>query len=149
MICGYSDPQRGNFSFLAAIVGIAAFREHDNQPKRFSYIISRKLRYENPPFSEINTKIWYYWAQSLNRQAQMKNTSVSLGEHFDRYIAEQLASGRYRSASEVIREGLRLLEQRETKLAALKAALVEGERSGFTDYSLESLIEELDARLSS
>jgi antitoxin ParD1/3/4 len=79
----------------------------------------------------------------------MKNTSVTLGDHFDHFIAEALANGRYRSASEIIREGLRLLEDRETKLAALKAALLEGEQSGFAEYSLESLIEELDARHSS
>lgn len=79
----------------------------------------------------------------------MKNTSVTLGDHFDRFIAEALANGRYRSASEVIREGLRLLEERETKLAALRAALLEGEQSGFAEYPFESLIEELDARHSS
>jgi antitoxin ParD1/3/4 len=79
----------------------------------------------------------------------MKNTSVTLGDHFDHFVAEALANGRYRSASEIIREGLRLLEDRETKLAALRAALLKGEQSGFTKYSLESLIEELDARHSS
>jgi antitoxin ParD1/3/4 len=79
----------------------------------------------------------------------MKNTSVTLGDHFDRFITEALANGRYRSASEVIREGLRLLEERETKLAALRAALLEGEQSGFAEYSFESLIKELDARHSS
>ncbi len=50
----------------------------------------------------------------------MKNTSVTLGDHFDHFdhfVAEALANGRYRSASEIIREGLRLLEDRETKLA--------------------------------
>jgi antitoxin ParD1/3/4 len=79
----------------------------------------------------------------------MKNTSVTLGDHFDHFIAEALTNGRYRSASEIIREGLRLLEDRETRLAALRAALLEGEQSGFAEYSLESLIEELDARHSS
>jgi antitoxin ParD1/3/4 len=53
----------------------------------------------------------------------MKNTSITLGEHFDRYIAEQLASGRYRTASELIRESLRLHEAREIKIAALRAAV--------------------------
>ncbi len=50
----------------------------------------------------------------------MKNTSVTLGDHFDHFIAEALANGRYRSTSEIIRKGLRLLEDRETKLAALR-----------------------------
>jgi antitoxin ParD1/3/4 len=79
----------------------------------------------------------------------MKNTSVTLGDHFDHFVAEALANGRYRSASEIIREGLRLLEDRETKLAALRAALLKGEQSGFVNFSLEELNRELDATLGS
>ena len=79
----------------------------------------------------------------------MKNTSVTLGDHFDHFVTETLANGRYRSASEIIREGLRLLEDRETKLAALRAALLEGERSGLVNFSLEELNRELDATLGS
>ena len=79
----------------------------------------------------------------------MKNTSVTLGDHFDHFVAEALAKGRYRSASEIIREGLRLLEDRETKLAALRAALLKGEQSGFVNFSLEELNRELDATLGS
>jgi antitoxin ParD1/3/4 len=58
------------------------------------------------------------------------NTSVSLDEHFVSFVAEQVNSGRYRSASEVIRAGLRLLEEREAHLTALRNALVVGEESG-------------------
>jgi antitoxin ParD1/3/4 len=48
------------------------------------------------------------------------------------------------STSEAIRAGLRLLEERETKLSLLRRALSEGEESGKADYSLKGLIDELD-----
>lgn len=82
----------------------------------------------------------------MKQQLSMKNTSITLGEHFDRYIAEQLASGRYRTASELIRESLRLHEAREIKIAALRAAVNEGLSSGIDDdFSFDSLNRELDA----
>ncbi len=59
-----------------------------------------------------------------------KNTSFILGEHFDAFVSSQVAAGRYQNASEVIRSGLRLLEERETKLRALSQALLDGEQSG-------------------
>ena len=78
-----------------------------------------------------------------------KNTSISLGEHFDSFISEQLHSGRFSSTSEVVRAGLRLLEDSETKLTALREHLAIGEeqanRGEFADYSLNDLIAELDA----
>lgn len=59
-----------------------------------------------------------------------RNTSVSLGDHFAGFIDERLASGRYSSASDVVRAGLRLLEEHEAKVDRLRAALIEGEQSG-------------------
>ncbi len=59
-----------------------------------------------------------------------KHTSVSLGDHFTGFVEEQLAQGRYGSASEVVRAGLRLLEEHAIRLAALRAALIDGEESG-------------------
>lgn len=59
-----------------------------------------------------------------------RNTSVSLGDHFASFVDDSVRSGRYGSASEVIRAGLRLLEAEETRLTALRAALDDGENSG-------------------
>ena len=59
-----------------------------------------------------------------------QNTSISLDDHFAEFLSHEVSTGRYRSASEVVRAGLRLLEDRETHLAALRAALAAGEASG-------------------
>ena len=61
-----------------------------------------------------------------------KHTSFSLGDHFGDFVGEQVARGRYGSASEVVRAGLRLLEDEEAKLAALRSALIDGEQSGLS-----------------
>ncbi len=70
-----------------------------------------------------------------------KNTSFSLGEHFSEFIDEQVTQGRYGSASDVLRAGLRLLEEREAKMAALREALIAGERSGMsTPFDFDEFI---------
>ena len=76
-----------------------------------------------------------------------KNTSITLGDHFDGFIASQIQTGRYGSASEVIRSALRLLETQETKLNTLRQLLVASEESGEAEYDLENLISELDGEL--
>lgn len=60
-----------------------------------------------------------------------KNTSVTLGDHFEQIIEKIIKSGRYSSASEVIREGLRLVDEREQKIQILREAIEAGERSGY------------------
>jgi antitoxin ParD1/3/4 len=71
-----------------------------------------------------------------------KNTSFSLGEHFTQFIDGQIADGRYGSASDVVRAGLRALEERESHLAALRAALIHGENSGpSTSFDFDAFIE--------
>lgn len=75
-----------------------------------------------------------------------KNTSISLGDHFQAFIESQMASGRYGSASDVVRAGLRLLEEQEAKLDALRAALIEGEESGpATPFDFDEFIERKSA----
>lgn len=59
-----------------------------------------------------------------------KNTSFSLDEHYSAFIDAEVTAGRYRSASDVVRSALRLLEDRETQLRALREALDAGEHSG-------------------
>ena len=79
----------------------------------------------------------------------MATTSLSLGEHWELFIKNEVASGRYGSASEVVRDALRVMEERKTKLEALRAHLAEGAeqaKSGefVDDFSMDSLIGDLD-----
>ena len=74
----------------------------------------------------------------------MRNTSIILGERFEAFTNKQVQSGRYGSVSEVIRAGLRILEEHENKAEVLRLALIEGENSGKADYSLDKLTKELD-----
>ncbi len=59
-----------------------------------------------------------------------RNTSIILGEHFDKFVQDEIKSGRYNSVSEIIRNGLRLLEDQKSRIAAINEALVVGEQSG-------------------
>ena len=84
----------------------------------------------------------------------MAASDLSLGAHWDRFIDKQVATGRYSSAGEVIREALRALEARDAKLSMLIAHLEAGETAMddmpyVEDLSLERLIDELDAELES
>jgi antitoxin ParD1/3/4 len=77
----------------------------------------------------------------------MKTTSVALGPHFEEFIQASILSGRYNNASEVVRCGLRLLEEQEQRLLALRAAIEEGEASGYIeDFDFNAHLEELKAR---
>jgi antitoxin ParD1/3/4 len=71
-----------------------------------------------------------------------KNTSVALGDHFQDFIETQIAQGRFGSASEVVRAGLRLLEERETQLQRLRQAIKDGIDSGPAEpFAFDALIE--------
>jgi antitoxin ParD1/3/4 len=73
-------------------------------------------------------------------------TSLSLGEHWESFIKSEIASGRYGSASEVVRDALRTLEDRKAKLEALRGHLAEGARQAragqFVDQSLDEMLDE-------
>lgn len=79
----------------------------------------------------------------------MATTSLSLGDHWEVFIKNEIASGRYGSASEVVRDALRHMEEHSSRLAALRAHLAEGEvqaaKGEFVkDFSMEGLLAELD-----
>ena len=72
------------------------------------------------------------------------DTGIILTERFETFANTQVESGRYGSVSDVVCEGLRILEEREIKTEVLRTALTEGENSGRADYSLTKLTAELD-----
>ncbi len=74
----------------------------------------------------------------------MKNTSVSLGNYFDQFVERQVSNGRYKNVSEVIRAGLRLLENEENKATALKNAIQEGLNSPLVeDFDFDENLKKL------
>lgn len=79
-----------------------------------------------------------------------KNTSITLGNHFEDFIQNRISTGRYKNASEVIRAGLRLLEEEEDKVTALRQAIQEGIDSGIAeDFEPEEFLKNLKAQRSS
>lgn len=77
------------------------------------------------------------------------NTSISLGEHFEKFVQFRIKEGRYKNASEVIRAGLRLLEQEEQKFYILKSAIEDGINSGVAhDFDQEEFLKEVKSQKS-
>ena len=74
-----------------------------------------------------------------------KTTSVALGDHFLDFVDQQLSTGRYGSASEVVRAGLRILEEHEAKHQALQKAITAGLESGVVeDFTMDAIQRDLD-----
>lgn len=75
-----------------------------------------------------------------------RNTSVSLGEYFEDFVDNRIVEGRYKNASEVIRAGLRLLEEEENKIKVLRIAINEGIDSGIAqNFNAKTHLEQLKA----
>jgi antitoxin ParD1/3/4 len=73
-----------------------------------------------------------------------KNTSILLGDYFDSFINGQVSTGKFSSASEVVRAALRLFEQEETKKAQLIIELIKGENSGFVaNFNRDSFLKDM------
>lgn len=76
-----------------------------------------------------------------------KNTSISLGNHFETFVEESISKGRFQNASEVIRAGLRMLEEEENKIHALRNAIQEGIESGIAvDFDPKKHLEMLHSK---
>ena len=76
------------------------------------------------------------------------NTSILLGEYFEEFIANEVSSGRYSSASEVVRTALRLLEVEASKKKDLNKALVRGEKSGYAkNFDPKAHLKKLHSKL--
>jgi antitoxin ParD1/3/4 len=76
-----------------------------------------------------------------------RNTSISIGTYFDNFIQNRISAGRFKNASEVVRAGLRLLEEEETRIIALREAIKEGIESGIAyDFNPESHLERLKGK---
>lgn len=75
-----------------------------------------------------------------------RTVTVTLGPHYEEFIRANIEGGRFNNVSEVIRAGLRRLEEDETRLAAIRSALVEGEESGIVeDFNPEEFLRKLNA----
>ena len=78
-----------------------------------------------------------------------RNTSISIGDYFDNFIQNRITTGRFKNASEVVRAGLRLLEEEENRLITLREAIKEGIESGIADnFDSETHQEVLKAKRS-
>lgn len=76
-----------------------------------------------------------------------KNTSITLGDYFDEFIQSVLKEGRYKNASEIVRAGLRLLEEEERKVAVLQTAVKAGIKSGLAeDFDPEKHLKQLKSK---
>ena len=114
------------------------------KPMLVARLLASDFPSENPrtqtrnfPYTNTLCAIWLRYQDlvylSKNIVKMGKNTSISLGNHFEDFIREEVNSGRYGSVSEVIRSALRLLEREEKKERELIKALEVGENSGFVE----------------
>ena len=91
-------------------------------------------------------KYSYICSENNNPSVMGRTVTASLGPHYEEFIKNSILCGRYNNASEVIRAGLRRLEEDEKKIALLKAAIQEGLDSGICeDFDTEEHLKQLKA----
>ena len=73
-----------------------------------------------------------------------EHINVNIGKHFGQFFDQKISEGLYHSADDIVLAGLRLLEEQEIKLHALRQALIKGEESGIAEYNFEALLKEID-----
>lgn len=94
----------------------------------------------------VNVRFMLTFSEKIEIEFMARTVTVTLGPHYEEFIQANIAGGRYNNVSEVIRAGLRRLEEDETRLAAIRAALIEGEESGVVeDFNPEMFLQKLNA----
>jgi len=94
-----------------------------------------------------NTNYWYICKNKKLQRSMAKNTSILLGEYFENFISDKVKSGKFASASEVVRTALRLFEQQENKTKMLVKELKAGEKSGMiSNFDREKALSNLHTK---
>jgi antitoxin ParD1/3/4 len=73
-----------------------------------------------------------------------EHINVNIGKHFGQFLDQKISEGLYHSADDIVLAGLRLLEEQDIKIHALRQALIKGEESGIAEYNFEELLKEID-----
>lgn len=114
-----------------------------NIPKSLMY--PKMLSYKNKLSKHRTNNLPIFG--KFEKSIKMKNTSISLGDYFDQFVSNQVSVGRYKNVSEVVRAGLRLLEDEENKVIALRNAIQEGIDSGIAhNFDPKKNLQELKAK---
>jgi antitoxin ParD1/3/4 len=109
-------------------------------------MVQQKFKFQTQKFELRIFNFTNFW-KLCKKYESMKNTSVSLGNYFDNFVSSQVSIGRYKNVSEVIRAGLRLLEDEESKAIALRNAIQKGlESPRVENFNFDENLKQLKAK---